>query len=71
MSNFPRLLTPLTCHAQVADVMFRVHGYLFARESSQARQRLEQSADCVDGVIVLEDIEVHEFRALLSVLYCR
>jgi hypothetical protein len=67
----PQPLTPLTYHAQIADVMFRVHGYLFARESSQARQLLDRSADCVDGVIVLEDVEVDEFRGLLSVLYCR
>jgi hypothetical protein len=61
----------LTCHAQVADVMFRVHGYLFIRESSRACQLFDQSTDCVDGVIVLEDVEVDEFRTLLSVLYCR
>jgi hypothetical protein len=70
MSDFHRFLTPLTCHAQVADVMFRVHGYLFATESNKACQLFDQSADCVDGVTVLEDVEVHEFRALLSILYC-
>jgi hypothetical protein len=52
-------------------VMFRVHEYLFARESSKACQLFDHSADCVDDVTILEDVEVHEFRALLSVLYCR
>jgi hypothetical protein len=51
--------------------MFRVHGYLLTRESSRACQLFDQSTDCVDGVVVLEDFEVHEFRAFLSVLYCR
>jgi hypothetical protein len=67
----PQSPTPLTYHVQVAEVMFRVHGYMFARESSQARQLLDRSADCVGDVIALDDIEVYEFRALLSVLYCR
>jgi hypothetical protein len=57
-------------HHILVCLIFRVHGYLFATESNKACQLFDQSADCVDGVTVLEDVEVHEFRALLSILYC-
>jgi hypothetical protein len=52
--------------AQVSGVNFRIHGFLFVRESEEARGVL---ASAVDGVIVLDDVQPADFRRFLKAVY--
>jgi hypothetical protein len=53
---------------EVQGVLYRVHGYLFTRESEKARNLIENN---VGSVVVLEHVKTLDFGRFLEVLYCR
>jgi hypothetical protein len=56
-------------YIQAGKIMFRVHSYLFARESEKAREVVARAIG--DGVVVLQDAEAVDLERFLEVLYCR
>jgi hypothetical protein len=56
-------------HIQAGNIMFRVHSYLFARESEKAREVVARAIG--DGVVVLQDVDAVDLERFFEVLYCR
>jgi hypothetical protein len=69
MSAPSHVLSPLTfAEHQVQGVLYRVHGYLFTRESETARRLIENK---VGSVVALEHVKTLDFSRFLEILYCR
>ena len=60
----------LNVSSKVEDILYKVHSFLFDRNSSYWTNRLREAQSSPStGLIVLENVTQPEFDALLSVLY--
>jgi hypothetical protein len=59
----------MTMKAENPEQLFRIHGYLFERESDEARALLAQLNDEPVGIIELEGVDSAELEDFLRVLY--
>jgi hypothetical protein len=56
---------------QAEDTLFRVHAYLFERESDKGKNLVEYARVAEDRLVVIEDATVKDIERLCEVLYCR
>jgi hypothetical protein len=61
----------LIVNHEVQHVVFRVHEYLFTRESTQGKILVQESKAAPSGILVLEDTTPAAVESFLKVLYCR
>jgi hypothetical protein len=56
---------------QAEDTLFRVHAYLFERESNKGRAFVERARVAEVSLVVIEDATAKDMERFCDVLYCR